>query len=90
MHELSLFADLMRKIEAVAREQGARRVVGVHVTLGALSHLSPAHFLEHFEQLSPGTVAEGARLEVAVNPDTSDPRAQEIVLDSVEVEVEDE
>lgn len=87
MHELSLFADLMRKIEAVAAEQGAVRVLRVSVTLGALSHLSPPHFREHFAQLSPGTVAEGAELEIDVLANLSDPQAQEILLRSVELEL---
>ena len=86
MHELSLFADLMRKIEAVAVDQGARRVTAVQVTLGALSHLSPDHFREHFAQLSPGTVAEGAELRVSVQDDIHHPRAQDVMLESVEVE----
>ena len=37
MHEFSLITDLMRKIDVIAREQGARRVVGVKVRLGAVS-----------------------------------------------------
>jgi len=32
-----------------------------------------------------GTVAEGARLEIVVLKDESDPHAQEIILDSVEI-----
>ena len=87
MHELSLFADLIRKIEAVATAQGATRVLRVSMTLGALSHLSPPHFREHFAQLSPGSVAEGAELEIDVLTDPADPHAQEILLRSVELEL---
>ena len=54
MHEFSLITDLMWKIDAIAREQGARRVVGVKVRLGAFSHISPAHFREHFEAAATG------------------------------------
>lgn len=79
MHEMSLMADLFRKIEQVAREHRARKIVKVKVTLGALSHLSPDHFREHFEHASRGTVAEDASLEIAVQPN-----AQEILLESVE------
>ena len=63
MHEFSLINDLMWKIDAIAREQGARRVVGVKVRLGALSHISPDHFREHFEAAATGTIAEAARLD---------------------------
>ncbi len=90
MHELSLMADLMAKIDRVARDQGASRVAAVKVTLGALSHLSPAHFREHFEHASAGTISEGAELDIVVATDIHDPLAQDIVLHSVEVEVDDD
>jgi hydrogenase nickel incorporation protein HypA/HybF len=90
MHELSLMADLMRKIDAIAREQNARRVTRIKVTLGALSHLSAAHFREHFEHAVRGTISQDAELEVTVATDARDPRAQDIVLESVEVEVDGE
>ena len=53
---------------------------------GALSHMSRGHFAEHFEQAAAGTIAEGAELDVTVSDDLADPRAQDIVLESVEVE----
>jgi hydrogenase nickel incorporation protein HypA/HybF len=86
MHEFSLINDLMRKIDAIAREQGARRVVGVKVRLGALSHLSPDHFREHFEAAATGTIAEAARLDIETLRDERDPHSQDVLLDSVEVE----
>jgi hydrogenase nickel incorporation protein HypA/HybF len=86
MHEFSLINDLIRKIDAIARDQGARRVVGVKVRLGALSHISPNHFREHFEAAAAGTIAEAARLDIETLPDERDPHAQDILLDSVEVE----
>jgi hydrogenase nickel incorporation protein HypA/HybF len=86
MHEFSLINDLMRKITALAAEQGAQRVVSVKVKLGALCHISPGHFREHFEEAAAGTVADGAKLDVVLNPDPNDPHAQDILLDSVEVE----
>jgi len=85
MHEASLMRGLMRKIEAVATAEGAVAVVGVKVWLGALSHLSKAHFAEHFAQAAAGTLAEGAALDVAVSDDTLHPNAQDILLVSVEV-----
>lgn len=85
MHEASLMNDLMRKIEAVAREQNASKVLAVGVKLGALSHMSASHFREHFEVASQGTFAEGAELKIETLADTSDPHAQEILLESVEI-----
>jgi hydrogenase nickel incorporation protein HypA/HybF len=86
MHESSLLVGLIAKIEAIAREENAARVTNVTVRLGALSNISPGHFREHFEQAVPGTIAEGAALEVIAMEDLSDALAQEILLDSVEVE----
>ncbi len=89
MHERSLIDGLMRRIDEVARERGSRRVAALKVWLGALTHLSPEHFREYFIEASRGGVAEGARLDIEVSGDLSDPRAQEIVLDSIDLEVED-
>jgi len=85
VHEFSLMADLLKKIDRLAEEQQAERVVGVRVRLGALSHISAGHFREHFEQGVKGTVAEGARLDVRVSDDARDPNAQDILLESIEV-----
>jgi hydrogenase nickel incorporation protein HypA/HybF len=85
MHEFSLMADLMRKIEQVAADNGASRVVKVRVWLGALSHITPEHFREHFEDGVRGTVADGAELEVETSDDESHPEAQQILLKSLDV-----
>lgn len=86
MHEASLMSGLMRRIEEIARAENARRVVGVSVWLGALSHMSKAHFAEHFEAVAAGTLAEGARLDVTVSADTGHENAQDLVLEKIEVE----
>jgi len=86
VHELSLLADLMRKVEAVAADHGAERVASVRVRLGALAHISPEHLREHFTEAARGTVADGAALVVDARTDTADPHAQDIVLESVEVQ----
>jgi hydrogenase maturation protease len=86
MHEASLMTNLMRQIREVAAAEKASRVVGIKVWCGALSHMSRAHFAEHFAQAAAGTLAEGALLDVTVSADPTDPRAQDIVLESVDVE----
>ena len=87
MHEASLMAALIRQIESVAAAEGAARVIGVSVWVGALSHLSEDHFAEHFAQAAAGTIAEGAHLDVTISGDMHDADAQDIRLESVEVEV---
>jgi hydrogenase nickel incorporation protein HypA/HybF len=86
MHEQSLMTDLMRKIESVVQENEAQKVTSLKIRLGALSHISPEHFKEHFVQASKGTAAESARLDVVVQGDLDDPNAQEIMLESLELE----
>lgn len=86
MHEQSLMNDLMAKILTIAKENGGRRVVAVDVWLGALSHMSPSHFKEHYDESSKGTIAEGAKLNTEVSEDINDPNAQDILLKNIEVE----
>lgn len=87
MHEAGLMRDLMRRIAQAVEANGAHRVVGVQVWLGALSHLSAAHFRAHFDTESRGTLAEGARLNVTESTDETDPRAQFLLLESLDLEV---
>jgi hydrogenase nickel incorporation protein HypA/HybF len=86
MHESSLMVGLVRRLEEIAREHHAQRVVRVQLALGALAQLSPAHLREHFEAATRGTLAEGAELEVRLIDDLADPRAQSVVIESAEVE----
>jgi hydrogenase nickel incorporation protein HypA/HybF len=74
-------------LESLARDENATRIKRVRIRLGALSHFLAEHFREHFEQASRGTVAEKAELEIEVSMDLSDPRAQDVVLESFDVEV---
>lgn len=85
MHEFSLMADLLRKIEQLAKDADAAKVTKVKVKLGALSHITPDHFREHFNEAITGTVAEGALLAVEQCDDDKDPNAQDILLESVDV-----
>jgi hypothetical protein len=48
--------------------------------------MSPEHMREHFAAAAQGTLAQGAVLESEVSTDIDDPRARDIVLDSVDVE----
>lgn len=85
MHEFSLMADLLHKIEELAKDTNSEKVTGVKVQLGALSHITPDHFREHFEIAIVGTVAEGATLDVELSDDEHDPNALSIVLASVDI-----
>ena len=85
MHESSLIKDLIHKITTIAREQRARKVLSVTVMLGALSHISPEHFHEHFVHASHGTIAEGARLNIEFTTDITAPQSQNVLIKNIEV-----
>jgi hydrogenase nickel incorporation protein HypA/HybF len=78
--------DVMRKVEEVAGAEGAARVTRVEVRLGPLSHFTPEHFREHFEDAALGTRAEGAEVEAVMDADLTGERAAGVVLVGVEVE----
>jgi hydrogenase nickel incorporation protein HypA/HybF len=86
MHEAGLVKDLIRKVDAMVVSQGGKRAKTVKVRIGALSHLSGEHLREHFESAAQQTHAAGANLEWEMVEDLSDPHAQDIMLESLEIE----
>ena len=85
MHEMALMRDLVRKINEVAAREKSPRVVKITVWLGALSHLTQEHFLDHFRDDAKNTPASGAAVEFEISRDQNDPKARDVVLKSVEV-----
>lgn len=86
MHETAVVRDLVRQVEKLAAAERARRVVALEVWLGALSHLSPAHFRDHFRLEARGSVAAGAALRITRSTDTAHPEATGVVLRRIDVE----
>lgn len=89
MHETGIVRDLVRRIETAAKDAGAVRVTGVSIWLGAMSQFSPEHFQEHFDDESRGTLAEGARLAIERSTDLAHPRAQDVMMQSLDLDVPD-
>jgi len=85
MHEFSLINDLIHKITTIAHEQHAGKVLSVTVKLGALSHISPDHFHEHFVHASQGTIAEGARLNIELMTDITAPQSLDVLIENIEI-----
>lgn len=85
MHEHSLMNNLMNKILLLAEKEHATQVTKVSVKLGALSHISPEHFKEHFDIAAKGTIAENAAIDAEESEDINDPDAQTILLKSIDV-----
>jgi Zn finger protein HypA/HybF involved in hydrogenase expression len=86
VHELTAIAGLVRQANAAASEHGARRLVGVTVQVGALSHLSATTLERLFPDVTRGTALEGAWLRIETCSDIADPDAAELMLVSVDVE----
>jgi hydrogenase nickel incorporation protein HypA/HybF len=86
MHEAGLVKDLIRKVDEMVVSQGGKRAKTVKVKIGALSHLSGEHLRGHFEVAAQQTHAAGANLEWEMLEDLSDPYAQDIILESLEIE----
>lgn len=90
MHEAGLARDLIRRAEDLAIAEGARRVTAVTVRIGALANVTGDHLRQHFAQEARGTMAEGARVEVAAGPDgeaaLADPHSMDLLLVGIEVE----
>ena len=86
MHERALMRDVLARVQEAARTERASRVTGIRVRLGALSHFTPEHFREHFEDAARGTVAQGAAVVAVLESDIAHPHASDVLLESVEVE----
>jgi len=68
MHELSVCQALIGQVEKVARENDARRVVAITISIGPLSGVE-AGLLEHaYPVAAAGTLAEQATLTVEIVP----------------------
>jgi hydrogenase nickel incorporation protein HypA/HybF len=86
MHETALVRDVVRRINELARATNARRVTGAKIWLGALSHLSPEHFREHFVVEARNTPAAGVVLDIEMSQDPGDPHAQHVRLQAVDLD----
>ncbi|MDR2035422.1 MAG: hydrogenase maturation nickel metallochaperone HypA [Coriobacteriales bacterium] len=62
MHEFSLMTGVLDAVEISARENNASKITEVKLVIGAMSEVLEEAMDFAFEALSPGTLAEGARL----------------------------
>ena len=81
--------DLVDRIVDVATTERASAVTRIHVRLGALSHFTPHHFREHFDDAARGTAAEGATVDAVLSEDARAGDSTGVVLESIELEVPD-
>jgi hydrogenase nickel incorporation protein HypA/HybF len=81
VHEQSFLRGLLTQIDALARQHRAARVSVVRIKIGPLAHIEPEHLREHFIEAAKGSVADGARLDIAVTDEWHD-----MTLESIDVE----
>ena len=86
MHEQAMLQDLVRKAEEVAHREGAGPVTRVRLWVGARSHLGGPELGERWADAVAGTVLAGARVEIEVSRDPTDPNAESVVLRSIDVD----
>jgi hydrogenase nickel incorporation protein HypA/HybF len=68
MHELSIATGLVETASRSARENGASRVLRLHVRIGSLSGVEPEALTFCFPIAARETVCEGAELDLEMVP----------------------
>jgi hydrogenase nickel incorporation protein HypA/HybF len=64
MHELPITKSIFQIVLKHATANNVKRVVAVHLEIGALSDLQDEWVQRYFDRLSRGTVVAGAKLEI--------------------------
>jgi hydrogenase nickel insertion protein HypA len=62
MHELSVVTYLLETVQEEARQHGASRVLEINLVVGERASIMDESLFFYFDMLTPGTLAEGARL----------------------------
>jgi hydrogenase nickel incorporation protein HypA/HybF len=68
MHEMSICQGLMRQVEQIARDNGAKRVDSIVLSIGPLAGIEPQLLSQAFTVARMATVAENADLEIKTGP----------------------
>lgn len=84
MHDTRLVREIVARVNTVAREHGVA-IEGVLVEIGALSHITPDAFVDHFEVFAAGSMAEDATLDISRSEDREAEDAFDVRLVSVTV-----
>ena len=64
MHEFGVMTQLLEAVEAKAHEMGSRPVLAINLLIGDRASIVDDSLLYYFDMLTPGTLAEGAELNV--------------------------
>lgn len=66
MHELSLVASIIELLSRDARERGIKKITRARIVVGELSSVNTRALLFALENVTGGTVLEGAEIELFV------------------------
>lgn len=64
MHEMGIVASILEASTEAARSEGAERITEIRISVGELAEVVDFALDFAFESLTPGTMAEGAKLTV--------------------------
>jgi hydrogenase nickel incorporation protein HypA/HybF len=64
MHELSVTQNVIDIVVKHAKQAEAHRVLGINLVVGELAGFVDDSIQFYFDMLSPGTIAEGAKLAI--------------------------
>ena len=68
MHELGIVEEMLKVALGYAAKSHAERITAFNVEMSAAADESEESFRFHFENLTRGTMAEGARVEISRAP----------------------
>lgn len=71
MHEYSIVNSLLELCEQHARENEAKNVLKVSLSIGVLSGVEPELLRSAFETFKEGTICEHSKLDMVVEPITA-------------------
>ncbi|MDO8963760.1 MAG: hydrogenase maturation nickel metallochaperone HypA [Coriobacteriia bacterium] len=71
MHEMGIMASVLATVFEASEEAGATKVNIVRLTVGELTEIVPDALQFAWESQTPGTIAEGAVLDIRTGPGTS-------------------
>ncbi len=75
MHEMSIAQGMLKVALDYAAEHHAQRITAFNIEISALADESDDSLRFYFETLTPGTIAQGARVEIVRAPSPAKCRA---------------
>lgn len=71
MHELSIVLEIVKTVEAFARENGVSKINTLVLQIGELSTAIPQYIEDCYPMAVEGTLLENAELEIEILPGTA-------------------